>query len=108
MIDLDKDGEVDAEEYEAFYKVFGATWIICDADKDNFLIPAELTTCLATPEFLELKTIPPEDHPILMDLLDQPEKLTIYGFVFLRRIDAAMAKCAENGVLPPNKLYCAL
>lgn len=81
--------------------MFIVPWLVCDADKDGFLIPAELTTCLLTPEFLMLKSIVAEDHPILMSLMDQIEKLNLYGYIFLRRVDAAMVKCSENGILPP-------
>ena len=45
-----KDGEIDDEEYAIWHKVFIVPWLTCDADADNFLLPAELKTCLETPE----------------------------------------------------------
>ena len=76
MMDLDKgyfinkDGEIDEEEYDSWYKIFVIPWLVCDADKDNFLLPAEIKPCLETPELKILSTINEADYPKLLSFLD--------------------------------------
>jgi len=36
-----------------------------------------------------------------MMLMDMPDKLNLYGYIFLRRIAAAVLHCGEAGVIPP-------
>lgn len=69
MIDLDKgnlykvDGEIDEEEYASWYEIFIVPWLLCDADKDNYLLPAEIKTCLESPELAPISLIPEADIP---------------------------------------------
>lgn len=47
-MDGDQSGDVSDAEWESFFTEFIAPFIACDADKDNLMIVAELTTCLAS------------------------------------------------------------
>lgn len=40
--------------------------------------------------------------------LDRESNLTLYDYIFLRRVNKGMNKCGENGYLQPHKIYCAL
>jgi len=47
-MDHDASGSVSDEEYQTFYTLFIAPFILCDTSKNNLLTAAELLVCFTT------------------------------------------------------------
>ena len=43
-----------------------------------------------------------------MNLLDNSAGLTLFHYIFLRKVNYALDECGDNGYLRSNKIYCAL
>lgn len=110
-LDRDRSGLVSDSEYSSFYDEFIVPFEACDPDNNGKITVAELTTCLtykdATSKFKALALIKDQSKDI-PPLLDRKDDITLFDYIFLRRIENAVRKCGDSGTVQPHKIYCAL
>lgn len=111
-MDADQSGDISDGEWTEFYNEFIVPFVACDADLDYVLIAAEVTACISTTltsKILELKDLVGKEADLLkyMDRATE-QNLTLYDYIFLRKVVAAMKTCGDGGYFVPARLYCAL
>ena len=106
-------GDVSDGEWDAFFTEFITPFVACDADLDYLMSTAELTACFTTVEtskILELKGSFTGKEAEVFKFMDIEAAggLTLYDYIFLRKVVSAMKTCADAGYFSPNRLYCGL
>jgi len=111
-MDGDQSGDVSDGEWESFFNEFISAFVACDTDGDYLLVAAEFTLCLANPlsKIGILKNSLTGKEAKVLEYMDigAAEGLTLYDYVFLRKVVSAMKTCADAGYFAPNRLYCGL
>jgi len=111
-MDADQSGDISDGEWSEFFTEFIAPFIVCDADTDYVLIAAELTTCITPPTASKItELLPLATHEAdVFKFMDRAteQNLTLYDYIFLRKVVAAMKTCGDGGYFVPARLYCAL
>lgn len=95
-LDTDKSGEVSDSEWTAFFEEFLEKYQACDADSDGKLNAGEITACLTseTSGLKVLSSISAKAADIIR-YMDRKTDLTLYDYMFLRRVASAMKNCAD-------------
>lgn len=93
-----------------FFEHFLNPFQECDVDKSHGLNDAELKDCILNENklFHSIHSVATEEDEVnkLMLILDC-EQLNLYDYIYLRRVQNAVAGCAENDKIMPNKIACA-
>ena len=106
-------GDVSDGEWEEFYTEFITPFVACDVDLSYMISTVELTACFTTvltSKILELAgSFTGKEADVLkyMDI-EAAGGLTLYDYIFLRKVVSAMKTCADAGYFSPNRLYCGL
>jgi hypothetical protein len=95
--DMNRDNQVDANEWRFFYKLFVKPFERCDADLDYTINAKEMEKCIKS-KYLNSTKLTKDDIPYVINALDRNDKtnLTFIDYVFLRRVNLAWKECTTD------------
>lgn len=106
-MDADQNGELSDDEWQQFYLEFIEPFQTNGGTAGT--IPKDAVAALFTADKkLDKLTSYATQVDKVLEFMDKSESITLFDYLFLRRVNNALTSCGEQGYLPPSKVYCAL